>query len=180
MSAPAAAGSPTENTITETAAPAPAAEATEAAPAAPAPAEVAAPVAPTVTEDLNAKKLLPQLLEMVRSGKWSAAVGIFIMLLVAGIRGYGRKLLPWLGTQLGGYVLAFLTATGAVMGAALAAGMSFSFSLLGNSITVGLAAIGAHQAFKDAKKNRAKKKAAKAAAKEEKEEAEPPTPITGA
>lgn len=98
----------------------------------------------------------------VRSGEWSVAVGLAIVLLVAGLRSVVLgSWIPWFKTRIGGYVLAFITGAGVVAGPTLAAGQGFSLALASTAFMAGWGAIGMHTAYRDRKE--AKKKAARAA-----------------
>ncbi len=93
-----------------------------------------------------------KLWQAVRSGEWGVAVGLAIVLLVAGLRTVVLgSWIPWFKTRLGGYVLAFATGAGVIIGPSLAAGTGLSLGLVGAALSAGWAAIGMHLTYKDAK-----------------------------
>ncbi len=97
-----------------------------------------------------AGELAGKLLEAVRAGEWGIAFGVALLLLIAGLRtAVLGSWIPWLKTRIGGYVLAFATAAGAVIGVANAAGAGLSLGLLGAALWAGAGAIGLHQGQKD-------------------------------
>ncbi len=105
------------------------------------------------TTDEDPVELGSELWTALKQHKWGAAVGLALMLLIAGLRAFGKKIPGvggWLGTRRGGYVLAFVTASGAMLGATMAAGESLSWALAGNVLSAGFAAIGIYHAAKDA------------------------------
>ncbi len=105
-------------------------------------------------------ELASKLLDAVRAGQWGIAFGLALLLLIAGLR---AKVLgswiPWFKTRIGGYALAFATATGAVIGVAQAAGVGLSLGLLGAALWAGAGAIGLHQGQKDLREWWAKRNA---------------------
>jgi len=101
-------------------------------------------------DDKDSSDLARELFIALTSGKWLPAVGAALMLLIAGIRKFGTKILPWLGTRKGGYALAFTTAMLTAVGVSMSAG-EFSWAVVVNAVGLGFAAIGVHQALKDAK-----------------------------
>lgn len=114
--------------------------------ATPAPAE--AGDSKTATDSTG--ELLGQLRQLVQAGKWGAALVVVLLLIIAGLRtAVLGSWIPWLKTRIGGYVLAFLTAFGAVLSAAMAASVPISPGLLGAALWAGAGAIGLHQGQKD-------------------------------
>ena len=104
----------------------------------------------TAGDSDSAGELVTQLGRLVQAGKWGAAVGVLLLLIIAGLRTVVLgSWIPWFKTRIGGYVLAFLTAVGAVIGGALAAEVSISLGLLAAAVWAGAGAIGLHQGQKD-------------------------------
>lgn len=94
---------------------------------------------------------LDAILDAVRRGHWLVAVGGVLWLLVYLLRSARlRALVPFVGTRLGGYSIAFAVPVLAAVAASLYAGQSVSVELVFGALGAGLVAIGLHQGRKDA------------------------------
>lgn len=94
--------------------------------------------------DLDPMALIKALAEAVKNGQWPVAVVLFFVALVAILKKFGTKWIPWLGTSEGGTVLALATATASVLGAAALSGVPITVGLLWNALLAGATAIGGY------------------------------------
>ena len=96
----------------------------------------------------NAAEIGSDLYAAIKGGKWLAALGFALLLLVALARKFGGT---WAKTKTGGYVLGFGIPVLGALGLSLSTGL-WSLDLFIGAITAGLAASGLYKASKDAKK----------------------------
>lgn len=90
--------------------------------------------------------------DSVRAGRWIAAVGGVLMLLVWGFRKLGLKSrVKWFGTAFGGRVLLFGLATLTTLGTAWMASEPPSLSLFAGALAAAWAAAGQWEDVKDVK-----------------------------
>jgi len=94
---------------------------------------------PTPDEDAPAWALA--LYTAITSGEWKLAGGLVLLGLTWLVRSWGVRLIPWLGTSLGGIVLAFVLALASTFGLALATGASFTLASV--AVAIGTAATAA-------------------------------------
>lgn len=122
---------------------------TDAAPVAvEAPIDVA-PVAPAAVTPDDPVGAAGELLALLKSGQYLPAVGVALVLLVAGMRWGGSKLHPWFKSQAGGYVLGYGAALLLYVGTALNAGAGVSIGLFGSALAAGWVASGGWESFRD-------------------------------
>lgn len=93
--------------------------------------------------------LIQQAYEFMRTGRGTAAVGVFSMLVVWGIRAGLLKNVAFFQTMLGGYLLGFTVPTLQYLGGALVSENSITFSLFVNAIGAGFVAAGGWEALRD-------------------------------
>lgn len=90
------------------------------------------------------------LLGFLTSGKYLAAVGAGLVLVIGVIRNYLLKNVAWFQTQVGGYALGWGVTTILYVATALQSGQTIAWlSLLGTAAAAGLAASGALDHFRD-------------------------------
>ena len=92
-----------------------------------------------------------ELIKAVKAGKWLAAVGFALLLIVGAARRFGGK---WAKTKPGGYALGFGAPMLGALGLSLIQG-AWSIDLFVGAFTAGLAASGIYTAARDAQKSRA-------------------------
>jgi hypothetical protein len=95
----------------------------------------------------NASEVGGEIYTAIRAGKWLAAVGFALLLLVALARKFGGK---WAKTRAGGYVLGFGVPMLGALGLSLTTGQ-WSIDLYFGAFSAGLVASGLHTTAKDAK-----------------------------
>jgi hypothetical protein len=110
-------------------------------PAAPALAQEPALTAPAASDD--------GLVALLMTGKYLAAIGLVLTLLVGGVRVPLKLRWPWFGTKAGGYVLGFGGAAVIYFGAALRAGSGVSIGLCLSALAAGWAAAGGWESLRD-------------------------------
>lgn len=89
------------------------------------------------------------LLGFLMTGKYLAAVGAGLMLVVGLLRNYVLGKVAWFQTQIGGYTLGWGVTTIIYVATALQAGSSITWALLGTAAAAGLAASGALNHVRD-------------------------------
>lgn len=90
-----------------------------------------------------------QFVDLLMSGKYAAAVGIALVVVVGMARAGLSKLVPWFGTTLGGTVLAYATSVAGYIGTALASGTPVDARLILLALVTALAAVGGWEHVKD-------------------------------
>jgi len=135
------------------------------------------PILHTVTGQLDNPAPFAQILfDAVTSGKWEVVTAAALVLLVAGIRLYGKKLqaalpdenpldkgLTWLFTNTwGGWTLNLLTAIAGALATALLAGAPVTLGLVGTAIMTALSGAALWELLKDVLAEIQTKKAAEA------------------
>jgi len=91
-----------------------------------------------------------ELLGDMRSAQYLPAVGVAMMLVVWALRaGLAAWFSPWFAGAIGGYVVAYATASLSYAGVALAAHQGPSFGLAGAALAAGWAASGGWEHFRD-------------------------------
>lgn len=102
--------------------------------------------APSADDPLGTAELL---LASIKAGKWLAAAGVLLVLLVWGL----RKVLPrahkWFGSKAGGWAINFVTSAAALVGASLFAGVALTPAALLVAVTSSFAAAGGWEGFRD-------------------------------
>ena len=104
---------------------------------------VVAPVTITATPDIGG------LLGFLTTGKYLAAVGAGLVIVIGLLRNYVLAKVKFFQSQTGGYVLGWGVTTVIYVATALQAGQSITLSLLGTAAGAGLAASGALDHFRD-------------------------------
>lgn len=104
---------------------------------------------PTVTDPgKDGGKFLEEMLQAAKTSNWKLlAVGLVVLFTFV-LRRFGGKLLPWLATDVGGVVSAFLVAAGGWVANLLAAGAKPSWASIIDILMMALAAMGAWAAAK--------------------------------
>lgn len=93
--------------------------------------------------------LIQQAYEFMRTGRGTAAVGVFSMLVVWVLRLKILKQVEFFQTMIGGYVLGFTVPTLQYLGGALVSENSITVSLFINAIGAGFVAAGGWEALRD-------------------------------
>jgi len=102
----------------------------------------ATPVAPAGTDPMS-------LLGLLLTGHYLPAIGGGLVIVVGLLRSGGSKLWPWLGTKLGGYALAYVTAYALYLGTAWQAGAAWDVHLLVTAFGAALMASGVLDHWRD-------------------------------
>ncbi len=104
-----------------------------------------APPAPTeapVDPEQNLGAYLGRLFEAVKSGEWLLAAALAVIGLTWALRRWGAKLIPWLGTDRGGVVVAGVSAFALGLANAGIAGKPVDVTLVVTALEVALLAMG--------------------------------------
>lgn len=133
----------------QVAAPADAAPAASAPPAASQGASAATDAPADAATDWQANVV--DLVTAVMAGRWLDAVVLAMLLIVAGLRAFGRKISPWFATRAGGWTLNLSSATMLSMAVSLRTTGGLTFGTLLDALLIGLAAAGGYQALRDVK-----------------------------
>lgn len=125
----------------------------QAGPPAPAVAPVPSPTAPALipspapppADPLN---LAAELLKAFKMRDWSLLAGFALLLLVYALRKWVFGSVAWFKTDEGGVVFTFAISLASVLGAALSAGQTFTWSLLSTATMLAFAAMGSYAGLK--------------------------------
>lgn len=102
----------------------------------------AAPLADTPADDAG-------LFTLIMTGKYLAAVGVFLVLFVSALRSVLSTRVPWFATKPGGYLLGFGSATLLYLGAAWQQGAGVTLALFATALAAGWTAAGSWEHFLD-------------------------------
>jgi hypothetical protein len=94
--------------------------------------------------DFDVMALVKALAVAVKAGQWPVAAVLFFVVIVAILKKFGARWIPWLATSEGGTVLALATATASVLGAAAITGVAITWGLVWNALLAGATAIGGY------------------------------------
>jgi hypothetical protein len=103
-------------------------------------AQEAAPVA----ADFDPMTLVAALVHAIQAGQWPVAVVLCFVAVIAALKRFGAKWIPWLATSEGGTVLALLTTAASILGAAAIVGTPITWALVGQAAAAGFATIGGY------------------------------------
>lgn len=102
----------------------------------------------TIPQDTSVFDLVRPVIDAFKGGDYPFAASLSIVLAVALVRRYGTGKIPFLGTERGAALLAFIGSFAGAMAAGLSGDGTFSQHLLLTAINVALAATGGYMAVK--------------------------------
>lgn len=102
----------------------------------------------TIPQDGSAFDLVRPVIDAFKGGDYPFAASLAVVLIVALARRYGSSRIPFLGTERGAALLAFVGSFAGAMAAGLDGDGSFSQQLLLTAVNVALAATGGYMAVK--------------------------------
>jgi hypothetical protein len=109
-------------------------------------------VAATTTPGQQPQDIAQDVFVSLEAGRWIVAIGGMLMLLTWGLRNFGKRYFPWLGTASGGRFLVFLLALLTTLGVAFAANQTPSYGLFAGALVAAWTAAGQWEDIKDTKR----------------------------
>jgi hypothetical protein len=99
---------------------------------------------PAAAADFDPMAIITGIVHAVQGKQWPV-VGVLVFVAVTWVaRRIGMKAIPWLGTSEGGTVLALLTTSASVLGAAALGGVPVTWTLLWQALGAAFTAIGGY------------------------------------